>query len=93
MIPDKIGRVIIDGVASAPLWANEHPQEWLHQWIQDTEDTFQWFLRDCSEVSVSLFAPFPDKELTARFTPRRLDRKDALSLNRTTRIRLPFKID
>ncbi|ORY92735.1 TAP-like protein-domain-containing protein [Leucosporidium creatinivorum] len=50
MLPEKIGRVIIDGVASAPLWANSHPHEWLHQWIENTEDTFQWFLRDCSEA-------------------------------------------
>lgn len=51
MIPDKIGRVIVDGVASAPRWANQHPHDWLHSWIVDTEKTFQWFLRDCSEVS------------------------------------------
>lgn len=50
MIPEKIGRVLIDGVASARQWANEFPPEWLHDWVVDTESTFQWFLRDCSKV-------------------------------------------
>lgn len=54
MIPDKIGRVIIDGVASAPDWANQHSTEWLPKWLKYTEETFQWFLRDCVKVRLGM---------------------------------------
>lgn len=48
--PEKVGRVLIDGVASAPQWANRHTTEWLHDWMVDTEKAFAWFLSDCSKA-------------------------------------------
>jgi len=50
MIPEKIGRVYIDGVASAPQWANRHTYEWLPEWMKYTETTYQWFLKSCFSV-------------------------------------------
>lgn len=46
----RIGRVLIDGVASAPQWANRAPYLWLHDWLSSTEDTYSWFLSDCSKA-------------------------------------------
>lgn len=49
MLPAKrIGRVIIDGVASAPQWANAQTQTWLKDWMVDTDKAFDWFMNDCS---------------------------------------------
>ncbi|KAI5479164.1 alpha/beta-hydrolase [Pseudohyphozyma bogoriensis] len=50
MLPEKIGKVLIDGVASSPGWANLHTTEWLHDWMIDTEKTYRWFLSDCSKA-------------------------------------------
>lgn len=35
-------------------WANKFSVDWLHDWIVDTETTFKWFLRDCSEVCTTV---------------------------------------
>ncbi|KAM0746142.1 hypothetical protein T439DRAFT_350818 [Meredithblackwellia eburnea MCA 4105] len=50
MFPSKMGRVLVDGVASSPQWANQHTYTWLKDWLVNTEDAFQWFLRDCSKA-------------------------------------------
>lgn len=43
------GRAEFDGLAHR--WANQHTYDWLVDWMKYTETTFEWFLRDCSEVS------------------------------------------
>ncbi|KAL7409815.1 TAP-like protein-domain-containing protein [Mrakia frigida] len=46
--PKKLGRVIIDGVASPPQWATQHKEAFLYQALTDTEKTYQeWFLDGC----------------------------------------------
>ncbi|KAL9935565.1 hypothetical protein V8E36_005913 [Tilletia maclaganii] len=47
----SLGKVIIDGVASAPGWASMPPERWLPSgWMVDTEKAYEWLLRECSEV-------------------------------------------
>ncbi|KAM0787663.1 hypothetical protein ACM66B_003726 [Microbotryomycetes sp. NB124-2] len=43
----KLGKIVIDGVASARQWANDHTYEWLPDWLVYTEDAFDWYARDC----------------------------------------------
>ncbi|KAL7411374.1 TAP-like protein-domain-containing protein [Mrakia frigida] len=48
MLPKKAGRVLIDGVASSPQWANVRADLMIYDWLDSTENTFAWFLRDCA---------------------------------------------
>ncbi|KLO10589.1 hypothetical protein SCHPADRAFT_510397 [Schizopora paradoxa] len=50
MVPDRIGKVAIDGVANPVLWADKPSHYWHREWISSIEDTFRWFLRSCSEA-------------------------------------------
>jgi len=50
MVPDRIGKAVIDGVANPVLWADKPSHFWHRDWISSIEDTFQWFLRSCSEA-------------------------------------------
>ena len=51
MLPaSRLGRIAIDGVASAPKWSNEPTHTWLESWLVDTDKAFQWFLHDCSRA-------------------------------------------
>ncbi|KDN47539.1 alpha/beta-hydrolase [Tilletiaria anomala UBC 951] len=51
MLPThRLGKVVIDGVASAPSWANDQSHTWLSNWMVDTDKAFNWFTNDCSRV-------------------------------------------
>ncbi|KLO10606.1 hypothetical protein SCHPADRAFT_999478 [Schizopora paradoxa] len=54
MFPSRVGRVVIDGVANPVLWSNEETYFWPRDFLSSTEDTFQWFLRACSEAGPKL---------------------------------------
>ncbi|KAF7790649.1 hypothetical protein EIP86_001605 [Pleurotus ostreatoroseus] len=56
MLPDRLGRVAIDGVADAPSWASKPYYQWYRQWMSSTSDTYEIFLRRCSEVGPSVCA-------------------------------------
>ncbi|SCV74062.1 BQ2448_6494 [Microbotryum intermedium] len=47
MFPNRVGRVIIDGVVDAKQWAETNSPVWLHDWLNSTEAAYDWFLRDC----------------------------------------------
>ncbi|SCZ99208.1 BZ3500_MvSof-1268-A1-R1_Chr3-1g05878 [Microbotryum saponariae] len=47
MFPDRVGRVIIDGVVDAKQWAETNSPVWLHDWLNSTEAAYEWFLSDC----------------------------------------------
>ncbi|KIJ55468.1 hypothetical protein M422DRAFT_24044 [Sphaerobolus stellatus SS14] len=50
MFPERVGRVVIDGVADPVAWASAPPYTWYRQWLGYTEDTYQLFLSQCSDV-------------------------------------------
>ncbi|KAK0563614.1 hypothetical protein OC861_004728 [Tilletia horrida] len=52
MLPaSSLGRVAIDGVSSARLWSETPPERWIaNGWLVDTEETYMWNLRECSEA-------------------------------------------
>ncbi|KIJ55466.1 hypothetical protein M422DRAFT_24041 [Sphaerobolus stellatus SS14] len=54
MFPDRIGRVVIDGVVDPVAWASEPPYTWYGRFLGYTEDTYQLFLSRCSEVGPTL---------------------------------------
>ncbi|CAK5276542.1 unnamed protein product [Mycena citricolor] len=49
MLPHKTGKVLIDGVVPADMWANDHyeSQTLLRVLLGDSEKTYQYFLSEC----------------------------------------------
>ncbi|KAF8517932.1 hypothetical protein BU17DRAFT_76229 [Hysterangium stoloniferum] len=54
MFPDRIGRVVLDGIVDAASWSNVPAYKWYRHWMAYTEDTYQSFLSDCSKAGPSL---------------------------------------
>ncbi|KZO93671.1 alpha/beta-hydrolase [Calocera viscosa TUFC12733] len=50
MFPDRVGRVVIDGVVNPYLWSTEHPLQWFPEFYNTTYDSYQGFLRTCVEA-------------------------------------------
>ncbi|KAF8509524.1 hypothetical protein BU17DRAFT_56043 [Hysterangium stoloniferum] len=50
MFPNRLGRVVLDGVVDAPLWTNEPPHKWYKQWLEYTDATYELFTSDCSKA-------------------------------------------
>ncbi|QRV95060.1 Abhydrolase domain-containing protein [Ceratobasidium sp. AG-Ba] len=50
MMPDRIGRGMIEAVADPALWADRHSHEWMDNWVQDADEAYHWFLDSCAEV-------------------------------------------
>ncbi|KAI1791668.1 TAP-like protein-domain-containing protein [Ganoderma leucocontextum] len=56
MFPDRVGRVVIDGVADANAWANDPPYVQVQTWLNSTEFTYRIFFEDCAKAGPSLCA-------------------------------------
>ncbi|GJE93494.1 alpha/beta hydrolase [Phanerochaete sordida] len=50
MLPDRIGRVAIDGVADATAWVSDPYYTWYREWLTSTTDAYDLFFQRCSEV-------------------------------------------
>ncbi|KZO93920.1 hypothetical protein CALVIDRAFT_539573 [Calocera viscosa TUFC12733] len=50
MLPDRIGRVAIDGIADAVAWSNEPNYKWYRPWLSSTEATYDIFVAACSKA-------------------------------------------
>ncbi|KAG8724733.1 hypothetical protein FRC09_015206 [Ceratobasidium sp. 395] len=50
MMPDRIGRGMIEAIAHPDLWANQHSHEWMDNWVQDADEAYHWFLDSCAKV-------------------------------------------
>ncbi|KIJ55460.1 hypothetical protein M422DRAFT_199675 [Sphaerobolus stellatus SS14] len=48
--PNRIGRVVLDGVADVVSWAAEPPYKWYRHWLKYTEETYTLFFTECSLV-------------------------------------------
>ncbi|KAG8737302.1 hypothetical protein FRC10_008360 [Ceratobasidium sp. 414] len=50
MMPDRIGRGMIEAIANPDLWANQHSHEWMDNWTQDADEAYRWFLDSCAKA-------------------------------------------
>ncbi|KAI0791570.1 TAP-like protein-domain-containing protein [Irpex lacteus] len=50
MLPDRVGRVVIDGVADAVAWSSQPSYTWYRQWLSSTDDAYKIFVDRCSAV-------------------------------------------
>ncbi|KAI0752659.1 TAP-like protein-domain-containing protein [Daedaleopsis nitida] len=56
MLPDRVGRVVIDGVVDANAWANVPPYKWYRTWLDATDSVYQLFFDDCAKAGPSACA-------------------------------------
>ncbi|KAF8310962.1 hypothetical protein DL93DRAFT_2116508 [Clavulina sp. PMI_390] len=47
MLPDRVGRVAIDGIADAVTWASIPATFWYPPWLQGADGAFDLMLNDC----------------------------------------------
>lgn len=50
MFPDRVGRVIIDGVVDAEAWVSQPYYTWYHSWMANVTDAYNIFLQQCSQA-------------------------------------------
>ncbi|EJD40817.1 hypothetical protein AURDEDRAFT_170010 [Auricularia subglabra TFB-10046 SS5] len=50
MFPDRVGRVVIDGVVDPQKWAHEPAHTWLDTWMNSTELAYNYLLSLCGSV-------------------------------------------
>ncbi|TBU37821.1 TAP-like protein-domain-containing protein [Dichomitus squalens] len=50
IFPDRVGRVVIDGVADADSWANKAPYQQLPVWLNSTDATYKLFYSECAKA-------------------------------------------
>ncbi|KAK4047005.1 hypothetical protein OIV83_005691 [Microbotryomycetes sp. JL201] len=82
MLPaEKLGRIIIDGVASARQWANDPTYEWLPDWLVNTEDAFDWYARDCVKAGPKRCAVAKEGDSPSKLQKRLLAFLDELYEN------------
>ncbi|KAH9848513.1 Alpha/Beta hydrolase protein [Lenzites betulinus] len=53
MFPERVGRVVIDGVADAMSWVGSPSYTWEHHWLTSTEETYEILLSECAKVGPS----------------------------------------
>ena len=54
MFPDRVGRVVIDGVVDADAWANKPPYLQLSSWLNSTDAVYKIFFEECVKAGPSL---------------------------------------
>ncbi|KAJ8090284.1 hypothetical protein PM082_018880 [Marasmius tenuissimus] len=50
LFPDRIGKVVIDGVVNPVVLTQEPTHKWPINWVSDSEKTYERFLDDCSRA-------------------------------------------
>ncbi|KAI0772753.1 TAP-like protein-domain-containing protein [Trametes elegans] len=50
MFPNRVGRVAIDGVVDANLWANVPAYKWERYFENSTDDAYKTFISDCAQA-------------------------------------------
>ncbi|KAF7309279.1 hypothetical protein MIND_00298200 [Mycena indigotica] len=48
MLPDRAGRVVIDGIVDPMSWSSEPAHKWPANWLASTEKTYRFFLEMCA---------------------------------------------
>ncbi|EMD36744.1 hypothetical protein CERSUDRAFT_114655 [Gelatoporia subvermispora B] len=70
MLPHRVGRVVIDGVADAVAWSSEPYYKWYREWLSSTEDTYRIFASECAEAGPALCALAEADDTGADITSR-----------------------
>ncbi|KAJ7080576.1 TAP-like protein-domain-containing protein [Mycena belliarum] len=75
MLPHKAGKIFIDGVAPADMWANEHydSQALLRLLLTDSENTYQFYLTDCFNAGPAHCALASVQDSSAKDIEARID--------------------
>ncbi|KAK7682659.1 hypothetical protein QCA50_014042 [Cerrena zonata] len=47
MFPDRVGRIVLDGVVDTVRWTSTPPYKWVRQWLSSTDDTYTHFVSEC----------------------------------------------
>ncbi|KAI0767486.1 TAP-like protein-domain-containing protein [Fomes fomentarius] len=50
IFPERVGRIVIDGVVDADGWSNAPPYTWYRTWLSSTEGAYNLFLEDCAKA-------------------------------------------
>ncbi|KAK0525773.1 hypothetical protein OC835_005503 [Tilletia horrida] len=48
--PERLGRIVIDGVVCPSDWAKLPTELWLKEWMVDSDRAFEWFLESCEKA-------------------------------------------
>ncbi|OCH85906.1 hypothetical protein OBBRIDRAFT_797713 [Obba rivulosa] len=56
MFPDRVGRVVIDGIVDAVLWSNEPYYKWYAEWLSSSRETYNLFATECSKAGYEICA-------------------------------------
>ncbi|KAJ7723249.1 hypothetical protein B0H16DRAFT_1385505 [Mycena metata] len=71
MLPDRVGFVVIDGIADPVNWSTEPSHKWPINWLASTEKTYRFYLETCSSAGpeacpLSRYTDEPYEEIEAR---------------------------
>ncbi|KZS87451.1 hypothetical protein SISNIDRAFT_460849 [Sistotremastrum niveocremeum HHB9708] len=50
MFPDRVGKVVIDGIVNPIRWTSDPTHLWARESLSSIEDTFEWFLSACARA-------------------------------------------
>ena len=56
IFPDRVGRIVIDGVVDADAWANEAPYQQLPNWLNSTDAVYKLMFEECAKAGPSACA-------------------------------------
>ncbi|KAF8518940.1 Alpha/Beta hydrolase protein [Hysterangium stoloniferum] len=70
MFPQRVGRVVIDGVVNPDLWANTYSNEWYKYDLVDTDSVFDNFVKACQAAGPARCALASDKSTSRSITSK-----------------------
>jgi len=50
MLPDRIGKGMIEAVANPVVWVEWHSYRWMDNFILDADEAYHWFLNSCAKA-------------------------------------------
>ncbi|TCD60113.1 hypothetical protein EIP91_010701 [Steccherinum ochraceum] len=50
MLPNRLGRIVIDGIADAVAWSEKPSYKWYSQWLMSSENNYDQFIDGCAEA-------------------------------------------
>ncbi|KAF9264971.1 hypothetical protein L218DRAFT_176456 [Marasmius fiardii PR-910] len=71
LFPERIGRVVMDGVVNPIFLSKEPTYKWPGNWLADSEKTYDIFLKDCSNAGptrcpLAQFRGEPHQDIASR---------------------------
>ncbi|EJT96858.1 hypothetical protein DACRYDRAFT_112199 [Dacryopinax primogenitus] len=50
MFPERVGKVMVEGIVDVVAWANQPMYKSYRQWLSSTEDAYTWFTTECAKA-------------------------------------------